>query len=254
MLLVLDVSNTSTKFGVYDGERLLGSWRVNTDVRQTADEYGVLLSRLIEGTVPAGAISECIMSSVVPPLNATFLEMVEHCFGLECLVVSHQLDLGLAFRTDDPAETGADRIVNSLAAYKLYGGPCIVVKFGTATTFDAVSADGAFLGGAIAAGPRLSLDALAARAARLYTVELRAPARAISTTTTGNLQSGVVWGYVGLIEGLVARFKAELGPVKAVVATGWEAQFYTPLTPAIDIDNPNLTLEGLRFACEALRR
>ncbi|MDE3077071.1 MAG: type III pantothenate kinase [Chloroflexota bacterium] len=255
MLLVIDVSNASTKFGVYDGPKLLGNWRIDTETRQTSDEYGLIVTSLLEHhDLAPRSIHAAIMSNVVPPLISTFEEMVERYFGHPCVVVSHKLDVGLKFDTDNPAETGADRIVNSLAAYRLYGGPSIVVKFGTATTFDAISQDGAFLGGAIAPGPTLSLDALAQKAARLYEIELVAPATAICTDTVGNLQSGIVYGYVGLVEGLVRRFKNELGTVKRVVATGWEAQFYAPLTTDIDLVNPHLTLEGLRMAYEAQSR
>ncbi len=253
MLLVIDVSNTSTKFGVYDGQQLVGNWRIDTELRQTSDEYGLIVSALLKHKrIDPAAIDAAIMSNVVPPLISTFEEMVQTYFNQRCVNISHDLNIGLKFRTDDPAETGADRIVNCLAAYRLYGGPSIVVKFGTATTFDAISEDGAFLGGAIAPGPLLSLDALAQKAARLYKIELVAPPKAISTNTVGNLQSGIVYGYVGQVEGLVSRFKRELGPVKKVVATGWEAQFFAPLTAAIDVVNPDLTLEGLRLASEAL--
>src|SRR5579884_882913 len=253
MLLAIDVSNSSTKLGVYDGARLLGNWRIDSELRQTADEYGLLITGLMtHHGVDARRISAAIMSNVVPPLIATFEEMVEGYFGQRCIVVSHELDVGLAYRTDNPAETGADRIVNCLAAHRLYGGPSVVVKFGTATTFDAVSADGAFLGGAITAGLGLAAEALASKAARLYKVEMTAPPKAVATDTIGNLQSGLVYGYVGLVEGLIERFKGELGPLKRVVATGWEAQYIAPLTKAIDEVNPLLTLEGLRLAWEHL--
>ncbi len=254
MLLVLDVSNSSTKFGVYHGARLIGNWRIDSELRQTADEYGLLITGLMRhhGLDPS-LVGAAIMSNVIPPLIATFEEMIEAYFGQRCIVVSHQLDVGIEYRTANPAETGADRIVNCLAAHRLYGGPSIVVKFGTATTFDAISADGAFLGGAITAGLTLAADALTQRAARLYKVEMVAPNTAIATDTAGNLQSGLVYGYVGLVEGLVKRFKAELGPVRKVVATGWEAQYIAPLTKAIDEVNPLLTLEGLRLAYEAVR-
>jgi type III pantothenate kinase len=254
MLLAIDVSNSSTKLGVYEGARLLGNWRIDSELRQTADEYGLLITGLMKHHgVDARRVSAAIMSSVVPPLIATFEEMVEGYFGQRCVVVSHELDVGLAYRTDNPAETGADRIVNCLAAHRLYGGPSVVVKFGTATTFDAVSADGAFLGGAITAGLGLAAEALASKAARLYKVEMTAPPKAVATDTVGNLQSGLVYGYVGLVEGLIERFKGELGPLKRVVATGWEAQYIAPLTKAIDEVNPLLTLEGLRLAWEHLR-
>ena len=254
MLLVLDVSNSSTKFGVYDGARLVGNWRIDSELRQTADEYGLLITGLMQhhGVEPA-SIDAAIMSNVIPPLITIFEEMVQAYFGRRCVVVSHQLDVGLRYRTDNPAETGADRIVNCLAAHRLYGGPTVVVKFGTATTFDAVSADGAFLGGAITAGLTLAADALTQRAARLFKVEMTAPPKAIATDTIGNLQSGLVFGYVGLVEGLIGRFKRELGALKRVVATGWEAQYIAPLTKAIDEVNPLLTLEGLRLAWEAVR-
>jgi type III pantothenate kinase len=253
MLLVLDVSNSSTKFGVYDGAQLVGNWRIDSELRQTADEYGLLITGLMRhhGLEP-GQIDAAIMSNVIPPLIAIFEEMVQAYFGQACVVVSHELDVGLRYRTDNPAETGADRIVNCLAAHRLYGGPAVVVKFGTATTFDAVSEDGAFLGGAITAGLTLAAEALTQRAARLYKVEMVAPPRAVATDTVGNLQSGLVFGYVGLVEGLIGRFKSELGPLKRVVATGWEAQYIAPLTSAIDEVNPLLTLEGLRMAYEAV--
>ncbi|HVA24325.1 MAG TPA: type III pantothenate kinase [Chloroflexota bacterium] len=255
MLLVLDVSNSSTKFGVYDGARLAGNWRIDSELRQTADEYGLLITGLMRHRgVDPGEIDAAIMSNVIPPLIATFEDMVRAYFGQRCVVVSHELDVGLGYRTDNPAETGADRIVNCLAAHRLYGGPSVVVKFGTATTFDAVSEDGAFLGGAITAGLTLSAEALAQRAARLYKVEMAAPPKAVATDTIGNLQSGLVFGYVGLVEGLIGRFKSELGPLKRVVATGWEAQYIAPLTSAIDEVNPLLTLEGLRMAFEAVQQ
>jgi type III pantothenate kinase len=253
MLLVLDVSNSSTKFGVFDGQRLAGNWRIDSELRQTADEYGLLITGLMRhrGLDP-GQVTSVIMSSVVPPLIAIFEEMAEAYFGRRCLVVSHELDVGITYRTANPAETGADRIVNCLAAHRLYGGPSVVVKFGTATTFDAVSEDGAFLGGAITAGLGLAADALTQRAARLFKVQMTAPPKAVATDTIGNLQSGLVYGYVGLVEGLVGRFRQELGPLKKVVATGWEAQYIAPLTKAIDEVNPLLTLEGLRMAHEAV--
>jgi type III pantothenate kinase len=251
MLLVLDVSNSSTKFGVYDGARLIGNWRIDSELRQTADEYGLLITGLMRHhSVDPNQIDAAIMSNVIPPLIAVFEEMVSGYFGQRCMVVSHELDVGLRYRTENPAETGADRIVNCLAAHRLYGGPSVVVKFGTATTFDAVSEDGAFLGGAITAGLGLSAEALTQKAARLYKVEMVAPPKAVATDTVGNLQSGLVFGYVGLVEGLVKRFKAELGPLRKVVATGWEAQYIAPLTRAIDEVNPLLTLEGLRMAWE----
>jgi len=253
MLLVLDVSNSSTKFGVYDGVRLAGNWRIDSELRQTADEYGLLITGLMRhhGVEPE-RIDAAIMSNVIPPLIATFEEMIQAYFGQRCIVVSHELDVGLGYRTDNPAETGADRIVNCLAAHRLYGGPSVVVKFGTATTFDAVSHDCAFLGGAITAGLTLASEALTQRAARLYKVEMVAPPKAVATDTVGNLQSGLVFGYVGLVEGLIGRFRSELGPLKRVVATGWEAQYIAPLTKAIDEVNPHLTLEGLRMAFEAV--
>jgi type III pantothenate kinase len=255
MLLVIDVSNSSTKFGVYDGGKLAGNWRIDSSLRQTADEYGLLITGLMRSRdLDPRAVDAAIMSNVVPPLITIFEEMTEGYFGQRCIVVSHELEVGLTYRTDNPAETGADRIVNCLAAHHLYGGPAVVVSFGTATTFDAVSEDCAFLGGAITAGLGVAADALTQRAARLYKVELTPPPRAIATDTVGNLQSGLVFGYVGLVEGLIRRFKAELGPLRKVVATGWEAQYIAPLTRAIDEVNPLLTLQGLRFAYEALQR
>ncbi len=206
MVLVLDVSNSSTKFGVYDGARLAGNWRIDSSLRQTADEYGLLITGLMRHRrLDPARVDAAIMSNVVPPLIATFEEMVAGYFGQRCIVVSHELDVGLTYRTDNPAETGSDRIVNCLAAHHLYGGPAVVVKFGTATTFDAVSSDCAFLGGAITAGLSLAAEALSQKAARLYQVEMVVPSKAVATDTVGNLQSGLLYGYVGLVEGLIER-------------------------------------------------
>jgi len=232
----------------------VGNWRIDSSLRQTADEYGLLITGLMRHHgLDSGQIGAAIMSNVVPPLIAIFEEMTASYFGQRCTVVSHELDVGLKYCTDNPAETGADRIVNCLAAHHLYGGPTVVVKFGTATTFDAVSKDCAFLGGAITIGLGLAAEALSQKAARLYQVEMEAPPQAVATDTAGNLQSGLVYGYVGLVEGLVERFKQELGPLRKVVATGWEARYIAPLTKSIDEVNPLLTLEGLRMAYEALR-
>jgi type III pantothenate kinase len=253
MLLAVDVGNTNIVPGVFapDG-RLLADWRWATDNARMPDEYAALLSwTLAEAGVARGAIRGVVLSSVVPPLTATFRELARNYLGIEPLVVSAGMRTEVALRVDVPDEVGADRIANVLAVKRLHRVPAIVVDFGTATNFDVVSADGDFLGGAFAPGLQTALDGLASRAARLRSIELRAPTAAIGKNTADCMRAGVVYGYVALVEGLVARLAAELGgPRPLVVATGGLAPLIQAETSVIDVLDPHLTLHGLRFLYE----
>ena len=215
-----------------------------------ADEYAMLLDSLFRyHSLDFRAVKHVAMCSVVPMLTTTFAELAQTYLGVTAFQVHGDTRSGISLLVDNPREVGADRIVNAVAAYRRYGGPTIVVDFGTATTLDAITADGAYIGGAIAPGVTVAAEALFARAARLYRVEMKAPPRAIGANTVAGVQSGVIFGYVGLIEGLVTRFKAELGPAK-VVATGGLAPVVCHETAMVDAIVPELTLEGLRIVYE----
>jgi type III pantothenate kinase len=254
MLLVVDVGNTNLVFGLYDGERLRSSWRAATDPDRTADEWGALLYTCLatEGLTPA-AIDGCIVASVVPGVTAPLRAMSARLLGRPALVVDSTLATGVQMAAEHPREVGPDRLVNAAAAFARYGGPCIVVDCGTATKFEAVNAAGVYLGGAIAPGLRTSAQALFGRAARLYAVDLVAPPTAIGTNTVAAMQAGIVLGFVGLVEGLVTRMRAELaathppGTPIPVVATGGLAALLTPHTPRITHTDPTQTQAGLRL-------
>ncbi len=256
MLLAVDVGNTNIVPGVFapDG-RLVAAWRWATDNARMPDEYAALLSwALAEAGLPRGAIRGMVLSSVVPPLTTTFCELARAYLGLDPLVVTASVRTEVPLRVDAPEEVGADRIANVLAVKRLYRVPAIVVDFGTATNFDVVSASGEFLGGAFAPGIQTALEGLARRAARLRTIELRAPVAAIGKNTADCMRSGLVYGYVALVEGLIARIAAELGgPRPLVVATGGLAPLIAAQTQAIDVLDPHLTLHGLRFLYELNR-
>jgi type III pantothenate kinase len=248
MLLAIDVGNTNAVFGLFEGEELRATWRVTTDRRRMADEWWALLWPLLHHHgLPASAIDGAIIDSTVPVVTVALREMIERYPRCPVLVVTIDLDLGITARVDHPREVGPDRLVNAVAAHARYPGPSIVIDFGTATNFDVIAADGAFIGGAIAPGLGVAFEALTSRAAMLYAVELRAPARAIGTNTVANMQSGVVLGYVGLVEGLITRISAELGTRPTVIATGGLSGIIAALTPAIDHHDPHLTLHGLRL-------
>lgn len=250
-LLAIDIGNTNIVLGLYDGEALAASWRLATDSERMPDEYAVLLVSLFErGNADPAAVDACIISCVVPPLLGTFLEVARRRFGVEPLVVGPGVKTGVRIRTDNPREVGADRIANAAAAARLHGLPAILIDFGTATTFDAVSKEGDYLGGAIAPGMGLAAEALAAGAAQLHRFELRFPPRVIGRNTVHAMQSGLVWGYVSLVEGMVARMSEELGDSPVVVATGGLAPLVADRIPSIDKVDPDLTLEGLRIIHE----
>jgi type III pantothenate kinase len=247
VLLAIDVGNTNIVIGAYDGDLLLAHWRVNTDAARTPDEYAVLinafLSRVGRSLPDTSAVVLC---SVVPALTTTFEEVARAYCDCTALVVGPGTRTGIKILYENPREVGADRIANAVAAFQLYGAPAIIIDFGTATTFDALSRDGEYLGGAIAPGLTIAADALFQRAARLYRVELKRPRSAIGRNTGWSIQSGVIFGYVGLIEGLVARFRQEMGPAR-VIATGGLSHIIANETAVIDITDPLLTLEGLRL-------
>jgi type III pantothenate kinase len=251
MLLVIDIGNTNTALGVFDVDRLLADWRLETKQRQTTDEYGILARNLFAlAGMDVNKIHHIVIASVVPQLNSVLEQMALKYFNIKPLFVEPGVKTGMPVLYDSPADVGADRIVNAVAAYEKYGGPTIVVDFGTATTFDAISAKGEYLGGVIAPGPGISAEALFARTARLPRVELKAPAKVIGSSTVSSIQSGLYYGYVGLIDGILERMIPELGSTTTVVATGGYASLIGTGTHRIKHIDPNLTLDGLRLIHE----
>jgi type III pantothenate kinase len=251
MLLVIEVGNTNTKVGVYDGARLLVSWRLTTRREQTADEYGVFIQTLL-GTrgIKQQDITGVAISNVVPPLQQTLEWMSEAYFGVHPFTVEPGVNVPLPLLVDAPREVGPDRIVCMVAAVALYGPPLISINLGTATVFDCVNARGEFVGGAIAPGIVIASEALISRAARLYRVELVRPPTAIGRNTVTNIQSGVVYGFAGLVDGLVERMRVELGADAKVIATGGNVEQLRGVARTIQVVNPDLTLEGLRMLWE----
>ncbi|HAK59048.1 MAG TPA: type III pantothenate kinase [Nitrospiraceae bacterium] len=248
MLLAIDIGNTNVVLGVFDGERLVGNWRVGTKTHITPDEYAMIIKDLFTFSgIEFSQVDGVIISTVVPPLLPVMTEMSQKYFGLDPVMVTHEMKAGIAIRYDNLKEVGADRIVNAAAAYQRYGGPVIIVDFGTATTFCAVTKDGEYIGGAIAPGIKISTEALFQRASKLPRVELARPASVIGTDTIGAMQAGIVYGYAGLVDGLVERMKKELSPDAKVVATGGLAELVSPETKSIQETRPHLTLEGLQL-------
>jgi type III pantothenate kinase len=245
-LLVVDVGNTNIVIGVYRGDALVRSWRLATARDRTADEYGIVARQLVS-TAMTDKIDGCIVASVVPPLNSTIRSMVVEYFGVEPLFVEPGVKTGLSILMDNPLEVGADRIVNAVAAFHLYGGPSVVVDFGTATTFDVVSDQGEYRGGIIAPGLTISSEALFARAARLPRVDILKPPSLIGTNTVSSMQSGIFYGYVGLVDGILARIREELPNLKRVVATGGLSPLLIDESVHIDAIDPELTLKGLKI-------
>src|SRR5829696_6424266 len=248
MLLVLDVGNTQTVLGLYDGPSLAEHWRVATEADRTADELAVLLARLLElrDTSFEDVTGVCV-SSTVPSLIRSYTEFCERYVEAPLLLVGPGVKTGIPVLFDDPRQVGPDRIVNAVAARERYGAPCIVVDFGTSTNFDAVSAAGEYVGGVIAPGIEISMDALFARAARLVKVDLVAPDTAIGKTTVAGLQAGLFYGFAGQVDGIVERMREELGGGAKVVATGGLAELIAPHSRTIEQVDPLLTLDGLRL-------
>ena len=246
ILLAIDAGNTNTVFAIYQGDAQRGQWRAETRAGRTEDEYAVWLNQLLDHEAIDGRdIGAAIIASVVPETVFHLSGLCQDYYGYRPLIVGENVHIGAELAVDNPQEVGADRVVNAVAAHSRYPGALIIIDFGTATTFDVVDASGAYRGGAIAPGINLSLEALHMAAAKLPRVAARKPQSVIGTATTPMMQSGVYWGYVGLIEGLVARIKGEFGEPMTVVATGGLAQLFSDGTPVIDSFDPDLTIRGL---------
>lgn len=246
MLLAIEQGNTNTLFAVHDGAEWIAQWRTATEASRTADEYAVWLSQLLAMRgLSIGQLDGCIISSVVPQSIFNLRNLSRRYLSVEPLVIGDNVDLGMTARITKPSEAGADRLVNALGAHLVYPGDLIVIDSGTATTFDVVAADGAFEGGVIAPGINLSLQALHEAAAMLPRIAIQRPERVIGKDTVSNMQSGVFWGYVALIEGLVARIKAEWGKPMTVIGTGGVASLFEGATTSIDRFDPDLTIRGL---------
>jgi type III pantothenate kinase len=254
VLLALDIGNTNVTVGVFEDARLRHTWRLATDVRREADEYASLLLTLLQhGGIAPSQIGAAVMCSVVPDLEPVLEAVCRHYLGVRPLLVDVGVRTGIRVLYDAPRDVGPDRVADAVAALHLYGAPVIVVDLGTATVFDAVNREGDYVGGAIAPGLGIAAEALFQRAAKLYRVELARPRAVIGRNTVTAMQSGIVYGYVAMVEGMVARFKEELGAEAQVVATGGYAQLIASETRAIDHVNPDLTLIGLRLIYELNR-
>jgi len=246
MLLAIEQGNTNTVFAVHDGETWLAQWRTATMASRTADEYAVWLSQFLQmHGLALKVLDACIVSTVVPQSLFHLRNLSRRYLKTEPIVIGENAELGISLRIDNPAEAGADRLVNCIGAYVKYGGPLIVVDSGTATNFDIVGADGAFEGGVIAPGVNLSMEALHQAAARLPRVAIQKPKSVIGTDTVGNMQSGVYWGSISLIEGMITRIKAEYGRPMMVIGTGGVASLFQGATDMIDDFDPDITVRGL---------
>jgi type III pantothenate kinase len=248
VLLAVDVGNTNVTIALFDGDRLAADWRVTSHRERTADEMAVELSQLFSlRGLDLNVVTGVVISSVVPSLNQALVEASRRYLKHEPVMVGPGVKTSVRVRAENPKEVGADRIANALAAYTRYGGPVVVIDFGTAVTYDAISADGDYLGGAIAPGIDISLDALVSQTAMLRRVEPIAPDSVIGRNTVASIQSGLVWGFVAQVEGMVARMVRELGGTAHVIATGGQASLVAGLTHVIEATDPLLTLEGLRL-------
>src|SRR2546422_3479557 len=254
LLLTIDLGNTNTVLGVFEGTELRAHWRLATRREQTADEYGILVRNLFasSGLAPAG-IEGVALASVVPPLTPVLVALSKQYLNLEPLVVEPGVRTGMPILYEPPGDVGADRIVNGVAAFAAYGGPVIVVDFGTATTLDVVTRKGEYLGGVICPGVGISADALFQRAARLPRVDVRNPGKVIGRSTVGSMQAGLYFGYASMVEGIIARIRAELQDTARVVATGGLAETLAGDIPSIEAVDPVLTLTGLRLIWERNR-
>lgn len=255
MLLAIDIGNTNITMGVYEGEKMHKAWRLATDHERMPDEYGLQIVGLIqEAGFERSAIGKIAIASVVPPLTSVFQQACENYLGQHPFVVDAGVKTGLKIRYEDPKNAlGADRVVDAVAVLRLYGGPACVVDFGTATTFDAISADGEYLGGAIAPGIGVAAEALFSRTAKLPRVDLARPPGVIGRNTVHAIQSGLLYGYVGLVEGMTARFRQELGQEMKVIGTGGLAELIAAETEVIEVVAPWLTLDGIRMVWEMNR-
>jgi type III pantothenate kinase len=251
MLLALDVGNTNTVVGIFEGKELRVHWRLSTRRDGTGDEYGILIKSLLDlADLPLGRISAVIIASVVPPLQSSLEEVAHRYFGIAPLVVGPGIKTGMPILYDSPREVGADRIVNAVAAFEAYGGPAIVVDFGTATTFDAVSAKGEYIGGIIAPGIGIAAEALFERTAKLPRIDIARPKSVVGKNTVASMQAGLFFGYLGLVEGIVTRIREEMGGNPVVVATGGLSHLILAESQSVHHVDPLLTLKGLRIIYE----
>jgi type III pantothenate kinase len=254
MLLAFDVGNTTIAIGLFRGRKLVKSWKIRTDSDKTSDEYGAILHNLMQfAGLSTGKVSGAIISSVVPPLTPVIEDLCRTYFGTTAAVVGPGLKTGMPILYENPLEVGADRITAAVAAFEKYGGPAIVLDFGTATTFDAVSAKGEYLGGAIAPGIQISAEALYLKTAKLPRIEIRKPKRAIGRTTVSSMQSGLYFGYMGLVARTIEEIRRELGKSARVIATGGFGGQIAAELPEIEAYEPDLVLEGLRIIHERNR-
>src|SRR5437588_2920898 len=260
MLLAIDISNTNIKFGLYNSTTMKHHWVVSTARQRTTDEYAMVLSDLMRHSgYKFSDIIDIIMSSVVPPLTPVFQELSLRYCGKEPVIINHNLDLGFKLLIDNPWELGSDRMMTTLAAHQLYGGPAIIIAFSTATTFDVVSTEGDFLGGAIAPGLVISAEALSSAASRLFRVDMTPPRAALGKNTIENMQSGIIFGHVGVVQGLISRLRKEIPDVEdesevKIIAHGGLAPLMAPIIPEIQDVNQYLPLEGLRLAYMKIRQ
>jgi type III pantothenate kinase len=254
MLLAVDIGNTTIAMGIFEGKKLLKNWSARSEREKTADEYGIMLLELLRSAaIGPAAIRGVIISSVVPPLTPAFQVLSQNLFGVKALIVGPGLRTGMPILYENPGEVGADRVVASIAALEKYGGPCIVVDFGTATTFDAVADKGEYLGGAIAPGIQISAEALYLRTAKLPRIEVAKPKKAIGRTTVASMQSGIYFGYIGLVNTIIAEITKELGAEPKIIVTGGFAAQLGPEIRAPHYHEPHLVLEGLRIVFERNR-